>query len=321
MPIDKSQATRQHRIHQGVWRTNVAQWPAGQPQNDRRVRARYGTLPNWLAATHRGEDVRGAGADLMSPEARSYARDRLVVLERIDGKAEPDRLWRNLLSSQPLAFSVAGHLHRHRSAAATVFAGLTDLQIASLERLDPGPGLWTDHSLDGIDAEWFPPRTEHTNDLSGCDIACCLALEDGSRVLLTIEVKYTDTFSSAPVAWSRYEHQLTALGLDQAATIALVQAGCSQVLRQVMITDSVRRRGLTSDVGPSGRVDAGLAVVLARQDDKVARRVVQALDEAVGSRVPVRFWSHRHLLAEAGNVNELRGWADAMTARYLPAGV
>ena len=320
LPSDKSKATRQHRVQQGVWRAVVAGWPAGQPQDDRRVRARYETLPNWLADSHQGEDVRDVGINLMSPEARVYAKNRLQVLERIDGKAEPDRLWRNLLSSQPLAFSIAGHLQRHWPEAAALFAGLTELQVRSLASLDPGPGLWTDHLLDGIDAEWFPPRTEHTNDLSGCDIACCVALEDGRRALVTIEVKYTDTFMNE-VTWSRYEQHLTALGLDHAATAALVKAGCSQVLRQVMITDSVRRCGLASGVGPNGQVDVGLAVVVARQDDKVARRVVQALDEAVGTRIPVRFWSHRHLFTEAAEVNGLREWAEAMTARYVPDGI
>lgn len=256
----------------------------------------------------------------MSPEARVYARDRLPVLERINGKAEPDRLWRNLLSSQPLAFSIAGHLHRHWTEAAASLAALTGVQVASLAKLDPGPGIWTDHLLDGIDAEWFPPRTEHTNDMSGCDIACCLALEDGRRVLVTIEVKYTDTFSSQPVRWSRYEGPLTALGLNRAATAALVGGGCSQVLRQVMITDSVRRCGLASGVGPNGRVDTGLAVVLAREDDKAARRVVEALDEAVGARIPVRLWSHRQLFTEAAKVKGLSEWADAMAARYLHDG-
>lgn len=211
-------------------------------------------------------------------------------------------------------------MQRRWPEAAALFAGLTELQVRSLASLDPVPGLWTNHLLDGVDAEWFPPRTEHTNDLSGCDIACCLALEDGRRALVTIEVKDTDTFSPNPVTWSRYELHLTALGLDRAATAALVKAGCSQVLRQVMITDSVRRRGLASGVGPNGQVDVGLAVVLARQYDKVAQRVVQALDEAVGTRIPVRFWSHRHLFTEAAKVAGLREWAEAMTARYVPDG-
>ncbi len=265
--------------------------------------------------------MREVGTNLMSPEARGYARERLSVLERIDGKAEQDRLWRNLLSSQPLAFSIAGHLRSHSAEAVDLLAKMTELNVVALAKLDPGPGRWRDHLLDGVEAEWFPPRTEHTNDMSGADIAACLALLDGRRALVTIEVKYTDTFSSKPVDWSRYEDHLTALGLDEAATSALVKSGCSQVLRQVMITDSVRRSGLTSAVGSHGRVDAGLAVVLAREDDRTARRVVDDLDEAVGTDIPVRFWSHRQLFTAATNVPGLRDWAKAMIARYLLVGV
>ena len=101
--------TRRHRIQQGLWRAEHLHWPAGEPQKDRRVRDRYPTLPNWLAETHNGVSVVDEGPNLMSREGRSYTRDRLRVLETIDGKAETDRLWRNLLSSQPMAFSIAGH--------------------------------------------------------------------------------------------------------------------------------------------------------------------------------------------------------------------
>src|SRR5688500_56783 len=34
LPSDRNSATRQHRIQQGRWRTAVARWPAGPPQND-----------------------------------------------------------------------------------------------------------------------------------------------------------------------------------------------------------------------------------------------------------------------------------------------
>ena len=259
-----------------------------------------------------------AGKNLMSDSARNYIRDRLAVLQRIDGKAEPDRLWRNLpLSSQPLAFSIAGHLHRHRAEAAQLLSALTGHPVSSLATLHAGAGAWRDHLLDGIEAEWFPPRTAHTGDMSGCDIACCLSLQDGGRVLVTIEVKYTDTFSPEPVAWARYQQHLTALGLDEAATASLVRAGCSQVLRQAMITDSVRRGGLVAGVGPEGRVDTALAVVLAREDDKTAIRVVNTLHDAIGARIPVRFWSHRQLLTEAGQVQGLEKWAGDMALRYL----
>lgn len=314
----ESAATRLHRIHQGTWRTDVADWPAGPPQEDRRVRERYETLPSWLAPHHRGQSVVVAGPNLMSAEARAYARRRLDVLDTIDGKAESDRFWRNLLSSQPLAFSIAGHLHHHRSEATKLLARLTGLPVADLAPLDPGEGPWAPYMLDGIEAEWFPPRTEHTNDRSGCDIACCLSLEDGRRVLVTIEVKYTDSFSAKPLDFARYQDHLAELGLTEQATAALVAAGCSQVLRQVLITDSVRRRGVATGVGPEGHVDAVVAVVLAREDDAKARRVTQALDAATGEHVPVRFWSHRQVFDEAASVEGLRPWAEELAVRYLP---
>lgn len=253
----------------------------------------------------------------MSEDARVYTRRRVPVLETIDGKVETDRLWRNLLSSQPLAFSVAGHLQKHRSAAVHLMSVLTRLPVASLTTLCAESDDLAAYKLDGIEAEWFPPRSEHTGDMSGCDIAACLELNDGRRVLVTIEVKYTDTFSAKPVDWDRYSTHLIALDLDRAETEALVKAGCSQVLRQVMITDSVRRRGLVRDVRAQGRVDDVIAVVLAREDDATAKRVVDTLHKAVGTVVPVHFWSHRHVLEEAARVKGLSVWAQQMSSRYV----
>lgn len=317
LPTDRDPATRRHRRHQGEWRSKHAGWPAGPPQNDRRVRERYATLPNWLAETHKGRDVRDAGPNLMSTEAITYTRERLTALALIDGKAEPDRLWRNLLSSQPLAFSIAGHLSVHRDEAAALFSALLETDVNNLSALNPGDGVPAGHRLDGIEAEWFPPRKPHTGDMSGCDIAACLELNDGTRVLVTIEVKYTDTFSAKPVAWTRYQRHLEDLGLDEQSTAALVDAGCSQVLRQVMLTNSVRRRGVAPDAGPEGRVDRAIAVVLARHDDTHAQHVADTLDAAVGSIVPVRYWNHRDLFQRSSEIAGLDQWAMRMHERYV----
>ena len=253
----------------------------------------------------------------MSDEARSYTRERLAALDTIDGKAEPDRLWRNLLSSQPMAFSIAGHLHAHPEEAAALLGVMTRLDVSHMDTLVPPDGTKRAHALDGVEAEWFPPRPAHTNDKSGADVAACLRLADDKRALLTIEVKYTDTFSAAPVMWSRYQQHLEDLGLDEESTSALVNSGCSQVLRQVMLTNSVRRRGIAADPGPDGKVDSALAVVLARHDDESAERVAKTLDEAVGTVVPVKFWSHRELFDQAARVPGLLEWAQRMRVRYV----
>jgi hypothetical protein len=206
----------------------------------------------------------------MSPAAIEYAKVRCEQLTARGGLAEQDRLFRNLLSSQPLAFSIAGELRRHRNAAAGVIGPLAGVDIDRFE-----PLVDSTHALDGIDAEWAPPKDHHTGDRSGFDVAAHQVLGSGDSHLLTIEVKYIGTFSTKQVDYDRYEEHLTALGLSRDATDQLVANGCSQFLRSVMLTESVRRRGVRGD----GGVDHSMAVVLARSYDKQARRVVDAIKE------------------------------------------
>ena len=84
------------------------------------MRAKYETLPNYLAPTHGLRDAVAEGTNLMSPAARSYTADRLSVIDSLGGKAYRPRLYLNTLSSQPLAFSVAGELREQRDAAANL---------------------------------------------------------------------------------------------------------------------------------------------------------------------------------------------------------
>lgn len=69
-----------------------------------------------------------------------------------------------------------------------------------MERLeDPGS---PSHHLDGIEAEWFPPRDLHTGDRSGFDMAAFLRLRSGERLLVSVEVKYVDTFSAKKLEYN-----------------------------------------------------------------------------------------------------------------------
>ncbi|MBA2323751.1 MAG: hypothetical protein H0V92_06995 [Pseudonocardiales bacterium] len=168
VPSD-SPTQRAHRAHQSSWRTEILGLPAGPPS--KRVRDRYPTLGNFLPESHDGRSAADAGWNLMSDAARTYTHERVQVLARTGGLAEPDRLWRNMLSSQPLAFSIAGELRAHPQAAVAVFTELTGLPVVAFDRLgEPGD----DYRLDGIEAEWSPPRDHHTGDQSGFDIAAML---------------------------------------------------------------------------------------------------------------------------------------------------
>jgi hypothetical protein len=327
-------AAGRHRRHQGAWRERTG-WPPGPPTDDH-LHEKYPTLMNMLAEQSAdGRNVREELVNLMSPAARRYARDRIPIVDAVDGLVHPDRFYRNLLSSQPLAFSVAGELRANPSAAAAVIAELTGLptdgltELAAPDVLVPAEHCQPRRLRDGRVKPYAPldkytPRWAHTGDKSGFDIAVCLTIKTpqnepgppGRRLLLSVEVKYTDSFSKDKVSWIKYRPHLEALGLTEKTTRELVEGGCSQVLRQVMITNSVVDTGLVPGASGLGRVDVGMAVVLARHDDRSAREVVKLLHERVSQ--PVQFWSHRDFLRACGRRSELSVWAEQMLERYVP---
>ncbi|MDT0353146.1 hypothetical protein RM445_26895 [Pseudonocardia sp. DSM 45834] len=125
----------------------------------------------------------------------------MPVIKAAQGVVETDRLWRNMLSSQPLAFSSVGELRTHPKAALAVLSDLSGRELVDFDRVDAGGGPYV---LDGVHAEWAPPRAEHTGDRSGFDIAAVVRAVDGRRVLITLEVKCTDSFSRARLDPNRY---------------------------------------------------------------------------------------------------------------------
>ena len=135
-------------------------------------------------------------------------------------------------------------------------------------------------------------------------------------MLITVEVKYTDTFSSDKVTWTKYAHHLRRLGVDESALKQLVDLGCSQVLRQAMLTASIGEHGLVPGAPESGRVDNVMAVVLARGADQTARDVVKAVDAAVN--IPVAFWPLKEFLDAAAAQPALTDWANAMSESVSP---
>jgi hypothetical protein len=216
-----------------------------------------------------------------------------------------------MLSSQPLAFSLVGHLRAYPDAAARMFAELTGWPVTGFGRLGD---LGDAYALERIDAEWSPPRDKHTGDRSGFDLAAVVCLSDGTRALISVEVKYVDSFSAAKLDPVRYAEHLSSAGLDARAALAIVEAGGSQFLRSVLLTESVRRRGLRGETA----LERALSVVLARHDDPTADRVVQALQRRTPHLGTAR-WSHRDVLDIARQQPELAEWARQMRRRYVPA--
>lgn len=258
-----------------------------------------------LPAHHDGTTPEREGWNLMSDAARAYTRARVAAVRAAHGTIGDDRLWRNLLSSQPLAFSIAGELRARPADAVDVLGDLGGLTPVGFGALGDADDVYR---LDGLQAEWAPAPAEALGDRSAADLAAALVLADGRSCLITVEVKYTEPFSPGPIAGDpRYAGALTALGLTDDDAVALAPSGGTQFLRSVLLTDAVRRRH---------GIDEVLAVVLGRSDDATARDVVARVGQAVPD-VPTAYWSHEDFLTVCGARPALTEWADRMHRRYV----
>ena len=252
----------------------------------------YRVLGSYLPVQHDGVSAAEAGWNLMSAAARSYTRERLDVVGAADELTEAERLWRNMLASRPLAFSIVGELRAHEAAALSVLSRLTGLDLAKFDGLgEPGDPC----ALDGLQADWAAPEESHT-----CDIAAAARTAAGERVSITIEVEYVDTFSPTKLDPARYRVD----GLAE-----LVELGAGQFLRSALLTESVRG---------DGGFDKAVALLLCRADDGQARKVVAAVDRACATTgLTIALRTHEDLFDAAADEPALHDWAQAMRRRYL----
>ena len=217
-----------------------------------------------------------------------------------------------MLSSMPLCFSVFGHLRAHRGAAVRVLGDLLDADMAELISVQVGR-----RTIDGIECEWAPERREHLDDRSAFDAVVSARLADGRTLLVAVETKYVDSFSRDPNRErtdAKYRTRCEEFGMAEGAYERLREHTTRQPLRNVLLTESVRRGGSTG----VPVFDEAVTVVLARDDDTSARAAVHALDADRGAMpTTVRFIGHGELASAADRVPELAEWSRHFRRRYL----
>jgi hypothetical protein len=295
-----STVTRRERRRQSVYRDEILGLPAGKARNGN-------TLGDYLPPDDRR-------SNFLSDEAADYAGTRVDVVRREGGQLERARLFTNMLSSMPLCFSVFGHLRAHPKAAAVLLSSVTGHEIVGFERVDVGP-----RTIDGIDCEWAPERRDHLNDGTAFDAVVAARLRDGRRLLIAVETKYIDTFSRDTTDEDKdrkYRGFCEKFGMAEGAFDGLKGPATRQLLRNVLLTESVRRGG---DFGPD-LFDAALTLVLARDDDDAARSAVAAIDRERGRLTTgVAFVGHGELATAAAAVDGLEDWAVSFRRRYVPS--
>ena len=294
--------TRRERCRQSAYREDVLGLPAG--------RARNGdTLGNYLAE----DDWR---SNFLSAEAADYAAQRVHVVRGEGGQLEQSRLFTNMLSSMPLCFSVFGHLRAHREAAAALLSAATGYDITGFDRVAVGG-----RTIDGIECEWAPERSLHLDDGTAFDAVVAARLVDGRRLLIAVETKYVDSFSrdkADPDKDRKYRAFCERFGMTDTAFDALKAPATRQLLRNVLLTESVRRGGGSG----SELFDAALTLVLARDDDDAARSAVATVERERGDlATAVAFTGHGELAQAASAVHRLGEWAGRIRRRYVPPAV
>ncbi len=167
---NESGLTRKMRVHQGWWRTNVLHEEAGlHPIN---------TTQNVCNTILDGKNNE---KNFLTPNSMKAVKDTLSMRTKENvGMIEEDRLFNNLLSSQPLCFNFFGELYADHDFGLLVlkifYKNLTKLNNVFFE---------------------YAPIENYTNDRSAFDIA--FEVEEGDKKgLIGFECKYTDTFSFKP---------------------------------------------------------------------------------------------------------------------------
>jgi hypothetical protein len=172
-----------------------------------------------------------AGANFLDPAIASLVRRELIYRE-IGALIDADRLFRNLLSSMPLAFNLFGPLKLDPELATRVMRlvlpGFTGTVTQVLFEHSPGRG-----------------NPAFSADYSAADALVRYRTEDGRRGYVFVEQKYTETLQETTQPIRPHLDQLSEqsnLFKDPHAA-SLRSSPCQQLWREHLLASSMIQRG------------------------------------------------------------------------------
>ncbi len=282
-----NQFQRRARLLQALWREE-----RGLPIGERRPGVPLGSrLPSDFA--------RESGANLMTPAALDAAR-REVAASRLGSgqKIEADRLWANLLSSQPLAFNLFADLERALALASRVLRRIWPERLASVTK---------------ILFEYSPGRgsAKYTSDKTAFDIYVEHATPRGGRGFVGIEVKYHEALADEPARHrTRYDEVTAAMhGFKPELVLGLRRKPIEQIWRDHMLAGSML-------LDTSAGWETGLYVFLAPTDNTACRTAVRLYREHLSDAQTFDSLTLEAVVA-AIEAETDAAWIRELRARYL----
>lgn len=240
---------RRARLLQALWREE-----RGLPIGERRAGVPLGSrLPLPFAIE--------SGANLMTAAAIAAARREVKAAREGSGQMiSEDRLWANLLSSQPLAFNLFADLSEDLPAATRVLRRLWPERIERVTKLgfeySPGHG-----------------SERYTSDRTAFDVYVEHTTPNGGRGFVGIEVKYHEGLNDPPAKHKpRYDEVTRAMRCFRSDQVAgLRRKPVEQIWRDHMLAGSML-------LEPT-EFETGLYVFLYPEDNDACRTAVQLYRE------------------------------------------
>ncbi len=242
------------------------------------------------------DPVARTGANLVDPTLAPLVR-REIAYREIGALIETERLWSNLLASQPLTFSLFGPLKRNPALATPVLARLFPDLV----------GTVTD-----ILFEHSPGRADpaYTGDNTAFDVLIRCTTPAGRRAFVAIEIKY----SEAPGGITAPQTEIYT-ALSRTAGIyrdpdgpALRTGGLEQFWRQQLLATAMLERGLYDEgrvvvVAPAANRECQIALTryaaqLTTAEPAAARFEVLTLEALVAALAATGLERHAGLLVE-----------------------
>lgn len=277
---------RRARLLQALWREE-----RGFPIGERRAGIPLGSrLPKPFALE--------TGVNLMTPAAIDAARREVAAMRAGSGqKIDEDRLWANLLSSQPLAFSLFADLGVDLALASRVFRRLWPERVGAVTK---------------IGFEYSPGRTsaKYTADRTAFDVFVEHTTPAAARGFIGIEVKYHEALNDAPAEHRpRYDEVTKAMGCFKSDLLAgLRRKPVEQIWRDHMLAGSML-------LAPSDWT-TGLYVFLYPEENEACRAAVQLYREYLSdARTFDSVTLEKVIDAIAGETNA--AWIRDLRRRYL----